>query len=72
MSGGERVAVEWAALVDEECIERTIDACAWLLPVAELCVSMGEDPAVVAWLEKLGAGLFELQQLGATGGLGPH
>jgi hypothetical protein len=45
-------------LSEHEVMERTIDACAWLLPIAEQCCrEHGWDDAIVRWLDQLGGRL---------------
>jgi hypothetical protein len=39
-------------------MRKTLDACAWLFPVAERSVAdFGWDPVVLRWLDSLGSGL---------------
>ena len=43
-----------------EFVERTLDACAWLLPIAEASRDQhGWPPEVAAWLDRLGSQLHE-------------
>ena len=44
------------AQLDAETLQRTIDACAWLLPIAQQ-----SDPEVAAWLDHIGAACFWAQ-----------
>lgn len=40
---------------DLETKQRTVDACAWLFPIAEVSVDrFGWDPSIVRWLDHLG------------------
>jgi hypothetical protein len=40
--------------LDAETLERTMDACAWLLPIAQL-----SDEDVAAWLDRIGTACFK-------------
>lgn len=41
--------------LDRDVLNRTVDACAWLYPIAEQSVALGWNPSIVDWLERFGS-----------------
>jgi hypothetical protein len=56
---------EAVQLDERETRQRTVEACAWLIPIAEASVrEFGWDPSIITWLDRIGSGCHaELQAM---------